>query len=335
MCGRRIGVFFSLVPVAAAVLCGCGTKAVGGGQDNSRQAAAGAESYIYTEEEITLEGLNISDVSYIAFADGRFIVSGAGYGDTEGSFYMTFDEDGRQLSSYETTQGEKDGSFVIGSNGDIYAIMTKDVTEESGDNISYRMEQYLVRRDSVGTEKERISLSARASAEEYFYATRIFSDGRGGLVIAANGVLMLFDEEDGFVKLIKLSADINEMLLCRDESIILTVRGEKGMILRLVDTAAGQITGEYTLSQNGDYSCYSGMDCDLLFATDKAVYRYNLGDAEPEKLMDYADSGVDAYSLYNLIPMGEEGFYAMYISAGDGTAHFSRFTRAVPVLPET
>lgn len=330
---KRSGSLLSLVLAAAIALGGCGTGDKGGGQDNPQQVSAEAKNYVYKEEEIVFEGLEVSETSNIVFADGKFVVNGTKYGDTEGySFYMTFDESGRQLSCYEAEEGggEMDGSFTVGSNGDIYAIMTKDVMEEDGENTTYRMEQYLVRRNPDGTEKERISLSERASAEEYFYANRLLGDGKGNLIVAANGVLMLFDEEMQFVKLIKLSEDIGETLLCRDGRVVLTSYSEKGMVLRCVDVSTGQLSGEYTLQQNRGYNCYAGVDCDLLLTTDKELYRYNLGDAEPVKLMDYVDSDVDAYSLYNLIPVETGKFYAKYASAGDGTSHFSGFTKVAP-----
>ena len=330
---KRSGGLLSLVLAAAIVLGGCGTGDKGGGQDNSQQVSAETKNYIYKEEEIAFEGLSVSETSNIVFADGKFIVNGTKYGDTGSySFYMTFDESGRQLSCYEAEEGgeETDSSFVVGSNGDIYAIMTKDVMEGSGENATYRMEQYLVRRNPDGTEKERISLSERASAEEYFYANRLLGDGKGNLIVAANGVLMLFDEEMQFVKLIKLSEDVGETLLCRDGRVILTSYSEKGLVLRCVDISTGQLSGEYMLQQSRGYNCYAGVDCDLLLTTDKELYSYNLGDAEPIKLMDYVDSDVDAYSLYNLIPVETGKFYAKYASAGDGASHFSGFTKVAP-----
>ena len=290
----------------------------GGGQDNSQQAEA--KNYVYKEEEVALEGVNASDISQIIFSEGKFIASGTKYGDTSSySFYAVFDENGSRISYYESPEdaGETDNSFAVGSNGDIYAV-------------AYKMEQYLVRRSQDGTEKERISLSERASEEEYFYANRILSDGKGTLLVAGNGVLLQFDEEAGFVKLIKISEDVSEVLICRDGKVVLTAYGEQGMIVRSIDIATGQITGEYTLIQNMGYSCYAGTSYDLLLATDQDIYGYNLGDAEPKKLMDYVDSDVDAYSLYNLVSAEEENFYASYYGASDSTGHFSKFVKVAP-----
>ncbi len=341
MIKRKRGIFWSLLLVVVIALGGCGTGGrggnkengdnKGGGQDNSQQAEA--KNYVYKEEEVALEGVNASDISQIIFSEGKFIASGTKYGDTSSySFYAVFDENGSRISYYESPEdaGETDNSFAVGSNGDIYAVMTKDIMEGSGEDAAYKMEQYLVRRSQDGTEKERISLSERASEEEYFYANRILSDGKGTLLVAGNGVLLQFDEEAGFVKLIKISEDVSEVLICRDGKVVLTAYGEQGMIVRSIDIATGQITGEYTLIQNMGYSCYAGTSYDLLLATDQDIYGYNLGDAEPKKLMDYVDSDVDAYSLYNLVSAEEENFYASYYGASDSTGHFSKFVKVAP-----
>lgn len=333
MVRKGSGCFLSFILAAVIALGGCGTEEKGSGQDNSQQAAEEAKNYIYKEEEIAFEGLDVSDASGIVFADGKFIVNGTKYGETGSyDFYMTFDEKGKRLSHYEAEEGtgEMENSFVVGSNGDIYAIMTKDITEGSGEDMTYRMEQYLVRRNPDGTEKERISLSERASAEEYFYANRLMSDGKGNLMVSANGVLMLFNEEMEFEKLIQISEDVGETLLGRDGRVILISYSEKGMVLRCVDVSTGQLSEEYVLAQSRGYSCYAGADCDLLLTTDKEVYRYNFGDAEPVKLMDYVDSDLDAYSLNNVISAGEGKFFARYFSAGSGSTHFSQFTKVAP-----
>lgn len=100
------GCFFSFVLAAAIVLGGCGTEKKGSGQDNSQQAAEEAKNYIYKEEEIAFEGLDVSDASGIVFADGKFIVNGTKYGETGSyNFYMTFDENGKRLSHYEAEEG--------------------------------------------------------------------------------------------------------------------------------------------------------------------------------------------------------------------------------------
>ena len=276
--GKR-GIFWSLLLVTVIVLGGCGTGGrgdnkgngdnKGGGQDNPQQTEA--KNYVYREEGIVLEGVNASDISQVVFFDGKFIAGGTKYGDTSSySFYAVFDEKGNRISYYESPEdaGETDNGFAVGSNGDIYAVMTKDIMEGSGEDAGYKMEQYLVRRSQEGTEKERISLSERASQEEYFYANRILSDGKGMLLVVGNGVLLQFDEEAEFVKLIKISEDVSEVLLCRDGKVVLTAYGEQGMIVRSIDIATGQITGEYTLKQNTGYSCYAGTSYDLLLATD-------------------------------------------------------------------
>lgn len=335
---RKRGVFQSILLAAVLALGGCGAE--GGGEDaGSRegranpQLAVEAKNYVYKEEEIIFDGLTACEASCIVFSEGKFIVNGTKYSDAGNhSFYTVFDGSGRRLSHYETDEaaGETDGSFVVGTNGDIYAIMTKEIVRGSGENITYKMCQYLVRRNPDGTEKERVSLSERNSTEEYFYATKIIADKKGGLIVAANGAILLFDEEKGFVKLIRFSEEINEALPGREGQVILIAYTGNEVVLRRLETATGQIGEKYTLPQSMGYRFFAGTEYDLLLTTDKAVYGYNLGDAEPAKLMDYEDSDLDAYILYELIPAEGGSFYAKYISTGDGTSHFSKFTGTVP-----
>lgn len=79
------------------------------------------------------------------------------------------------------------------------------------------------------------------------------------------------------------------------------------------------------------YSMFSGTDTDMILTDNSGVYTYNLGDAEPVKVIDTVNSDLPTNRLNYFCPIDDQHFVALYSDMSDDwTSHVSYFTRVDP-----
>lgn len=85
-----------------------------------------------------------------------------------------------------------------------------------------------------------------------------------------------------------------------------------------------------SLAMFGYYDMGAGVNTDLMYSTGDGIYTYNLGDAEPVLMMSFVNSDMAAANIYNIIPIDETHFAAVYRDVVEYTDIPAVFTKVNP-----
>ncbi len=326
-----------------AGLFGCGKKT-----ESSDVGKAASKDYVYKMQELDFFE---EDQSF----DRMVRSSSAIY-----AYCFNWDEDSQKsvLNFYELkedgTLGETYGipldenesinGLQMDSQGNIYCIVDRYNAQETIDPETGEMtvleenvedDYFLTKMDLQGNEVYSVYLNEipefQKLAEEngYFYAGSILLDEGKGIYLRILGRIAGFDMEGNFVRMVtdgESELDEASFITLADGRIV-TLSGNEEMFIGIVDMEKGEITEKYDLpTVSYDYSCYPGIGYDLYLVNSSGVYGYNLGDQDKTKLMDYIDSDISSYNIYNIMAINEREFYAMT----DDIMVPARFTKVDP-----
>lgn len=322
---------------AALLLTGCGKS--------STQEAGGTTSkdYVYQAEEasFTKENGNL----YSTFKAGdQVYVWGTDYSKEDQATIQiaAMAEDGSIGEITEITQ-DSDASLnsLCGdTEGNYYAIRNIYVIPED-DNEAAQDLYELISLDAKGVERFAVSLNEEAALnadpEAYFYINNMVLTG-DKLVLAAQSGLAIYDLSGNPQKVIPYSEidQENEVssanLLClSDGKVLLSNYAETGLLFYTFDPASGSFSKAYTCpGQSYNYSFVSGIGYDLYLIDSTGVSGYQLGDTETTMLMNYVDSDINTYSIYNVTALSETSFLGFIDDEETGTSVATIFTKVNP-----
>lgn len=251
-------------------------------------------------------------------------------------FLAVYDYEGNQISYIETEVPENEWMSWSGAGkGEeaIYCIM-ESYFEDNSDPDNYIWEEHrnLVKMKFDGTEEWKISLDKK-DGEESIYVNSMICDTDGIYLFLGNGEVQKYNTDSTLAKTFKLETeDYGSVMNSSDGKIMLTIWGDEGgQYIKVFDKETGALSEKYKVPGNSyNYSYYGGSGYDLFLTDSTALYGYNLGDEEMTEIMNFIDSDLDAYSLYNVNAISDTQLYASYYSYSEDKHCYAKFTKVPP-----
>lgn len=251
-------------------------------------------------------------------------------------FLAVYDYEGNQISYTETEVPENEWmSWSVAGKGEeaIYCIV-ESYFEDSSDPDNYIWEEHknLVKMKFDGTEEWRISLD-KENGEESGYVNSLICDKDGIYVFLGGGEVQKYNPDSTLAKTVKLETeDYGNVMSSSDGKIMLTIWGDEGgQYIKVFDKETGALSENYKVPGNSyNYSYYGGSGYDLFLTDSTALYGYNLGDEEMTEIMNFIDSDLDAYSLYDVSAISDTQLYASYYSYSEDKQCYAKFTKVQP-----
>lgn len=249
-------------------------------------------------------------------------------------YFAVYDYEGNQLSYTETEMGENEwmNQCVAGKEDALYCVM-ESYFEDDSDPDNYIWEEYysLVKKNLDGTEEWRIDLDELM--EEQAYVNALLCDNSGQLwVFLGNGETIIVDKDSNVVKEFQVEEEnMGNVLMSAEGKIMVTVWGEQGQTVKVLDETTGQLSENYEIPGNSyNYSYYPGKGYDLFLTDNNALYGYNLGEETMTELMNFVDSDLDSYNLYDIYAVNDTQFYAGFYSYSEEKSCYALFTKVPP-----
>lgn len=188
-------------------------------------------------------------------------------------------------------------------------------------------------------------MSKYQNEDSYSYLSRMISmkDGQIGMIMSGdqNGIIIM-DKNGSCSDLKKISADKD--IFSKDPSFAEKSDGTllvayysddwSKMYLRSFDPSNLSFGTEYEVPKaarnSGFYNFTSDSEGNVIYANSEGVFKFNLGDTEVTKIMDYVNSDLATYSLDNLSFIDKEHFVATYYDPVDYHSCMALFTYVKP-----
>ena len=336
---KRIAAATMAAVMLLTTLSGCGKSK----SDSNSQVAAESKNYVYKVTDVAIDFGNDSSTSLFGEA-GTLMAYGYEYGTEGGStvHFASLDDSGSIVKemSLEADANVSINNPICDKEGNIYYIKDE-YAQEPDENDNYVDTYYLEKVNMDGEQLFSICINEIPEVQKLqeendgwfymgnilLYQDMIYADIMDGIY--------LFDTAGNYQKaLITESSEdtvsVGNMYVLSSGKVAGVVWDENGVNVGYVDMNTGKLTDKTKLpGYSYDYSVYAGNSkYDLFLASSTGVYGYNIGDTETKLLMNFIDSDVSGYSIYNLININDEEFYATYDS-DDGNA-IGRFTKVPP-----
>lgn len=326
---------YGILILALVSLTGCGETS-----DESKSQAS--KDYVYNVEALDLKGDEYQTFSLLRGKE-RIYAYSYNYGGDEGLNpwidFWTINEDGtiKEKNKIEMDVNSNLYSLCPDGDGAVYAIKNVYPTEPDENGI-YKDIYYLIKMSEQGEEIFSINLNdipqLTEAQQDYFYIN--------GLVIIDNAIYInvldlcvKFDADGNFEKILKSSnggSFENVMLYSLENGKAAAVTHEEnGVYAAYVDLETGEFTNKTKFPGTSyEYSFYPGIGYDFYMVNSYGVFGYNIGDEDKTQIMNYIDSDLGAYSLYNLIPIDDKSFLATYDDMETYEMTVGRFTKVPP-----
>ena len=211
------------------------------------------------------------------------------------------------------------------------------VAYDYGGDYVYQPDQYyLVELGLDGTEKQSILLNENRelNATDYFYINQVIGVAGNKLVVSAMDKFAVYETNGNYLGLLNLELGDNSwggnFINLRDGRTLWYYYHDQTLKFAEIDINTGALGNEYELEGNVyNYSVHPGAGYDLFVSDNSDLYGYNLG-AEPVRLMNYVDSDLNIYSLYNVFALDVGRFWSMIYDSGETRNYFAQFTKVRP-----
>ncbi len=327
---RRI--LCGLAGLAALALTACG------GGDG--EASEKSKEHVYRSEQMDLGAVgDPNEISDIKVMDGRLYITTYTWKEEGGSLIRLISQniDGTDAKTAEVEAGENTyySNMSADAEGNYVAIVNDSYEETDGGagESVWVNKYYLVKLGQTGNELWRTELTGKDPDMYWINNMLPMADGRI-MVCDADG-MFLFDAQGNKTGEIKLQKEleIGSMYQIRDGSIVVrSYSSEKNAdVLTKVNPDTGEISEEYTIpgGSNGYGGLYAGKGFDFYLLGSGSIYAYNLGDTELTELMNFIDSDLSGYYIYNFAAVDENEFYGI-TDDDTGSLAFMKFTKVDP-----
>ncbi len=176
---------------------------------------------------------------------------------------------------------------------------------------------YIIKRDSSGSEVWRTELKYSEEDGTYFYVASFLAVEDKGVLLSDMTGIHLYSFDDGsLVKDIDTSEYVDpssgiafSVYMTEEKGLVASLIPEDETLFYTIDADAGTITPieEGTLP-GYEYTLYSGVGYDFIMNNSDAVYGYSIGDAEPTMLMNFVDSDINTYGIYQITAINDKSF---------------------------
>lgn len=252
--------------------------------------------------------------------------------DTEGNVK----EEGKCSSQ----EGEGLAYFSCDDQGGLYVI--KDIyAQEPDEEGNYIDQYYLVKLSVKGEEIFCISLNEIPQVKElagngWLYTGDIVCI-KDKIYVKVMESYLTFDRDGNFLKM--LSSEGEDSLqgvylypIANGKVIAFRTEDDGAVYLGYADMETGKMTDETKIpGASYDFSVYPGNEnYEVFLVNSYGVYGYNIGDSDKTQLMNFVDSDLDSYGLYNLITINDQEFFATYDDQENYETCIGRFSKVDP-----
>ena len=335
---KKIGLIIG-VALLILSLTGCGKGASEGKSEDYK-------NYVYKVNDFAAYG---EDMGFNQILMSGETMYGCGYhwmedGTGAYMFFSEILEDGSYGGEHRIPMSNDNNFFSMSldEENNLYLINnTYSAPEESSED--YVDTYYLEKRTMDGEVLFSVKLNdipqIKELANEYFYVSNMIRVPGQGIYLSVFGNLVKFDMDGNFQKVIAPADEDARMAIesgfvqntGTDGMAIAVVYSETGMSLGVVNLEAGTLEKKCKIPGNGyEYSFYKGMGYDLYLVNSYGVYGYNIGEEDKTQLMSYLDSDCGFYNIYNVVPLSETEFLAMYNTFDGVDQVLARFTKVPP-----
>lgn len=329
---------------AMSGLWGCGKK----NADNSATTVA-SKDYVYKVESMESVFDENKRVDRLLRAGDDVFAYGFDWEDETGnSTLMLYQlkDDGTLENEYAIPVGENSSfrNITMDDEGYIYCVVNEsqevpgETDPETGEEmVDYIERYYLTKMDLQGERIFNVDLNeipefqALEEENEYFYIGEMIFDKSKGIYINVLGQLARFDLECNFKGMME-ERKWNELssgnfVPLNDGRMAAYFYEDDGMQVAVVDLEQGTIGEKYKIPGRAyDFSYYAGIGYDLYMTDSNGLYGYNIGDEDKTLLMNYIDSDINSYNVYNVVAVNDKQFFALC----DGENVPARFTKVDP-----
>ncbi len=228
------------------------------------------------------------------------------------------------------------GSWSVLDDGSVIGInenWSEDLTDP--ENPIYETKYLLMKWDDNGALKWSVDISGDNG--EYIYAQKILQHKDNTVLITGDSKILTFDNDGKEISRNEITnADMNNggQIIVREDgkAMQITYNNEyTKMYVSELDLETCQLKDKVELPGNiTNYGLYPGKNTDFILNNSTGIYTYNIGDAEPVKIMDFVNSDLDTFSLENVTFINDKEFIASYNDSTTWTNHVAKFTYVDP-----
>lgn len=192
----------------------------------------------------------------------------------------------------------------------------------------YKSIRYLLTKyDSQGRNLFEEDVTDYLQGGDYLYISFMETDAKGNCCVMAEGVgAVLFAEDGAFITTLPMQNHIQGMGRAKDGNLYCSSMesdlNKSKCVLRRIDVEQkcfGEALNGFQNLNGNNCVFQKGMDGDILFYDQDAVYEYSLEKQETVKLLTWMDCDIDGSSV-NLVSQGKDGrlYVLMYLWNGEG-----------------
>lgn len=303
--------------------------------------AFGVEAETETKEETTTEEETENDAAVdndMAVEPDEYVYTGPSYyaisakidGSDQQMVKLNLDE------SLAASQGWVSGIYFLADNSIVamYENYYEDLTDPV--NPVYMNKFYLMKWDTQGN----LLWTSDMTDEEgnYLYAQTMIGDEAGNLtIITGDNQIISIDaqgKETGRRSMESANiTNMGQMIVKPDGNMYITSYDDNWtkLFISTFDITTGQ-TGEKTELPSNliNYGMYAGNTTDLILSNSFGIYTYNIGDAEPVKIMDFINSDLATYGMQVVSFIDDKTFIAKYYDSVSYKDTIAKFTYVDP-----
>ncbi len=227
----------------------------------------------------------------------------------------------------------KDGSL---------AVLMESTTEDYSDpdNPIFENSFILYKFDNQANLQWQLDLTPESENGDYVYIyVRNFLEGKEGslsLITGDNEMIQISAQGEIADRYMMDAAGmdyVGQIITSKDGSVYATSYNEDWtkMFLAAFNVETGEL-GEKKELPSGmmNYNFYGGTTTDIVLSNNMGIYTYNIGDAEPTKIMDFINSDLSTYGMNNITFIDDKSFVANYHDSVDYVSRVAVFTYVDP-----
>ncbi len=327
--GKKAGCFLTCCMMFVLAACG--------GKDN--EASVRSKEHVFRSEQVTLEGIeDVNSINNVAVQNGRLYIDTYNWKEEGGTtlhlISQNMDGTDRKSITLETEEDSYYFCMTADAEGNYFAILNESYEDTSNpDGSVWVNEYYMLKLDGSGQEVWKQELTGETQDMYWVNQMLLLEDGR--IVLSDSDGMFLYDKDGtktGKVNLQK-ELDISNMYQLSDGSLVLrSYSSEKNAdVLNKVNVDTGEVSQEYTIpgGSNAYGGMYAGRGFDFFLVGSGSIYGYNLGDTELTEIMNYIDSDLSSYYIYNFAAVDEKEFYGV-TDDEMGNSVFMKYTKVDP-----
>lgn len=335
---KKKSCFLGLAVLLLMVCFGCGDETNGG--ENAPNAST--KDCVYRMEMIDYKE-NEKNISYMIKGGDKLYAYGYYFEEEDGRQgidLVHLEEDGSIKEEYQIPLEENSSlnTLIADGRGNLYAIKSRYAVDldETG---SYQDFYYLTKFSDEGEEIFSVELNTMSELSDinngdYFYVGDIMIKDEFVYVNIADSYVK-FDTDGNFVSVLEPGTggtyEGTTLYALEDGKVAAISYEETGLYASYVDLETGEFSQKAKLPGTSyEYSVYVGKGYDLYLVNTYGVYGYNVGEEDKTQIMDYVDSDLGIYMIYNLIPVNENEFIGSYDDMENLEMAFGRFTKVDP-----